>query len=80
MVGRLRWITPLADADVSVGATAIEFTIPDGTMIDMSGQDEYAPSRCLVVTEKGRNNIDDPLASGQVRYSTLQEDNEVELH
>ena len=64
-----------ADADVSVGATA-EFTIPKGTMISMSGQDD-APSTILVVTEKGRNNLDGPLASGQV--INLEEDNEVEL-
>ena len=64
-----------ADADVSVGATA-EFTIPDGTMISMSGQDD-APSTILVVTEKGRNNLTGPLASGQVL--NLEEDNEVEL-
>ena len=64
-----------ADADVSVGATA-EFTIPDGTMISMSGQDD-TPSTILVVTEKGRNNLTGPLASGQV--INLEEDNEVEL-
>ena len=64
-----------ADADVSVGATA-EFTIPKGTMISMSGQDD-TPSTILVVTEKGRNNLDGPLASGQV--INLSEDNEVEL-
>ena len=64
-----------ADADVSVGATA-EFTIPDGTMISMSGQDD-TPSTILVVTEKGRNNLTGPLASGQV--INLSEDNEVEL-
>ena len=64
-----------ADADVSVGATA-EFTIPKGTMISMSGQDD-TPSTILVVTEKGRNNLTGPLASGQV--INLSEDNEVEL-
>ena len=72
MAGRLRWITPLADADVSVGAS-IELTIPDGTTIDMSGQ-QKSPSTILVVTEKGRNNIDD---SGQVL--NLAKDNEVDL-
>ena len=64
-----------ADADVSVGATAT-FTIPKGTMISMSGQDD-TPSTILVVTEKGRNNLTGPLASGQV--INLSEDNEVEL-
>ena len=39
-----------ADADVTVGATAT-FTIPDGTTIDPSGQDD-TPSTILVVTEK----------------------------
>ena len=61
-----------ADADVSVGAS-IELTIPDGTAIDMSGQ-QKSPSTILVVTEKGRNNIDD---SGQVL--NLAKDNEVDL-
>ena len=61
-----------ADADVSVGAS-IELTIPDGTTIDMSGQ-QKSPSTILVVTEKGRNNIDD---SGQVL--NLAKDNEVDL-
>ena len=65
----------VADADVSVGATAT-FAIPDGTMISMSGQDD-TPSTILVVTEKGRNNLTGPLASGQV--INLSEDNEVEL-
>ena len=65
----------VADADVSVGATAT-FTIPDGTMISMSGQDD-TPSTILVVTEKGRNNLTGPDASGQV--VNLAEDNEVEL-
>ena len=64
-----------ADADVDVGATAT-FTIPDGTTIDPSGQDD-TPSTILVVTEKGRNNLDGPLASGQV--INLAEANEVEL-
>ena len=45
-----------ADADVSVGAKAV-FTIPDGTMIDPSGQDD-TPSTILVVTEQGRTNLD----------------------
>ena len=64
-----------ADADVSIGASAT-FTIPDGTMIDMSGQTGATdtPSTVLVVTEKGRNNIDD---SGQVL--NLAKDNEVDL-
>ena len=64
-----------ADADVDVGATAT-FTIPDGTTIDPSGQNE-TPSTILVVTEKGRNNLTGADASGQV--VNLAEDNEVEL-
>ena len=52
----------VADADVSVGPT-IMFTIPDGTKIMPSAQNEK-PSTLLVVTEIGRNNI--PAASGQV--------------
>ena len=50
-----------ADADVSVGAS-IKFTIPEGTKIDPSGQND-TPSTILVVTEAGRNNID---GTGQV--------------
>ena len=50
-----------ADADVSVGAS-IKFTIPEGTKIDPSGQND-TPSTVLVVTEAGRNNID---GTGQV--------------
>ena len=50
-----------ADADVSVGAS-IKFTIPEGTKIDPSGQND-TPSTILVVTEAGRNNVD---GSGQV--------------
>ena len=64
-----------ADADVSVGATAT-FTIPADTKISPSAQDD-TPSTILVVTEKGRNNLTGPLASGQV--INLSEDNEVEL-
>ena len=45
-----------ADADVSVGAS-IKFTIPEGTKIDPSGQND-TPSTILVVTEAGRNNVD----------------------
>ena len=63
------------DADVSVGATAT-FTIPADTKISPSAQDD-TPSTILVVTEKGRNNLTGPLASGQV--INLSEDNEVEL-
>ena len=66
-----------ADADVSVGAS-IELTIPDGTAIAPSEQHDPSgdntPSTILVVTEKGRNNIDD---SGQVL--NLAKDNEVDL-
>ena len=61
-----------ADADVSIGATAT-FTISDGTTIDMSGQ-QIAPSTILVVTEAGRNNVED---SGQVL--DLMKSNEVDL-
>ena len=50
-----------ADADVSVGAS-IKFTIPEGTKIDPSGQND-TPSTVLVVSERGRNNVD---GSGQV--------------
>ena len=64
-----------ADADVSIGASA-KFTIPDGTTVDMSGQTDATktPSTILVVTEKGRNNID---VSGQV--VNLAKDNEIDL-
>ena len=61
-----------ADADVSIGATAT-FTISDGTTIDPSGQQDSA-STILVVTEQGRNNVED---SGQVL--NLLKDNEVDL-
>ena len=61
-----------ADADVSIGATAT-FTIADGTTIDMSGQ-QKSPSTILVVTEAGRNNVED---SGQVL--DLMKSNEVDL-
>ena len=53
-----------ADADVSVGAKAV-FTIPEGTRIDPSGQND-TPSTVLVVTEQGRNNLDGAMAAGQV--------------
>ena len=54
-----------ADADVSVGSKAV-FTIPEGTKIDPSGQDA-TPSTILVVTEQGRNNIDDGAkGAGQI--------------
>ena len=45
-----------ADADVSVGSKAV-FTIPEGTMIDPSGQ-HATTSTILVVTEQGRHNLD----------------------
>ena len=61
-----------ADADVSIGATA-KFTIADGTTIDPSGQQD-TPSTILVVTEAGRNNVED---SGQVL--DLMKSNEVDL-
>ena len=54
-----------ADADVSVGSKAV-FTIPEGTQIDSSGQSD-TPSTILVVTEQGRNNIDDgSKGAGQI--------------
>ena len=61
-----------ADADVSIGASAT-FTISDGTTIDPSGQQDSA-STILVVTEQGRNNVED---SGQVL--NLLKANEVDL-
>ena len=69
-----------ADADVSVGATAT-FTIPDGTTIAPSERHDLigdnTPSTILVVTEEGRNNLDDPAAAGQV--VNLWEANDIEL-
>ena len=53
-----------ADADVSVGSKAV-FTIPEGTRIDPSGQND-TPSTLLVVTEQGRNNLDGAMAAGQI--------------
>ena len=53
-----------ADADVSVGVKAV-FTIPEGTRIDPSGQND-TPSTILVVTEQGRNNLTGARANGQV--------------
>ena len=61
-----------ADADVSIGASA-KFTIADGTTVDASGQ-QKSPSTILVVTEAGRNNVED---SGQVL--DLMKSNEVDL-
>ena len=52
------------DADVSVGSK-ITFTIPEGTRIDPSGQND-TPSTVLVVTEQGRTNLDGWMADGQV--------------
>ena len=69
-----------ADADVSVGATAT-FTIPDGTTIAPSERHDPigvdTPSTILVVTEAGRNSLDDPSAAGQV--VNLWEANDIEL-
>ena len=65
-----------ADADVSVGSKAV-FTIPEGTMIDPSGQDD-TPSTILVVTEQGRNNIDDG-AKGAGQILNLWTDQQTEL-
>ena len=53
-----------ADADVSVGVS-IELTIPEGTKIDPSGQND-TPSTILVVTEQGRNNLSGASAASQV--------------
>ena len=54
-----------ADADVSVGAKVV-FTIPEGTRIDPSGQND-TPSTLLIVTEQGRNNIDEGAkGAGQI--------------
>ena len=64
-----------ADADVSVGAKAV-FTIPEGTRIDPSGQND-SPSTVLVVTDSGRNNLDGAMADGQI--VNLWVDQQVEL-
>ena len=64
-----------ADADVSVGAKAV-FTIPEGTRIDPSGQND-TPSTVLVVTEQGRNNLTGAMADGQV--VNLWTDQQLEL-
>ena len=64
-----------ADADVSVGARA-KFTIPEGTRIDPSGQND-TPSTVLVVTEQGRNNLTGAMADGQV--VNLWTDQQLEL-
>ena len=64
-----------ADADVSVGAS-IKFTIPEGTKVSPSGQDD-TPSTILVVTEAGRNNLTGAKASGQVL--NLWTENQTEL-
>ena len=63
-----------ADADVSVSSAT--FTIPDGTTIAPSAQND-TPSTILVVTERGRNNLTGAMASGQV--INLAVDNETEL-
>ena len=64
-----------ADADVSVGGNAV-FTIPEGTRIDPSGQND-TPSTVLIVTDRGRNNLDGTMAEGQV--VNLWVDQQVEL-
>ena len=66
----------VADADVSVGAT-VKFTIPEGTKIDPSGQDD-TPSTVLVVSEPGRNNIDDGV-KGAGQILNLWTDQQTEL-
>ena len=65
----------IADTDVSVSSGA-KFTIPKGTTIDPSAQDD-TPSTILVVTETGRNNLTGPKASGQI--VNLAVDNEIDL-
>ena len=65
----------IADADVSVSSGA-KFTIPNGTTIDPSAQDD-TPSTILVVTETGRNNLTGAKASGQI--VNLAVDNEIDL-
>ena len=65
-----------ADADVSVGAKAV-FTIPEGTKIDPSGQSD-TPSTILVVTEQGRNNLDEG-AKGAGQILNLWTDQQIEL-
>ena len=64
-----------ADTDISVGAKAV-FTIPEGTRIDPSGQND-SPSTILVATDTGRNNLDGAKAGGQV--VNLWVDRQVEL-
>jgi len=63
-----------ATADPDVSISSAKFTIPDGTMINRSRQ-ITSPSTVLIVTERGRNNID--TASNQV--INLKVDNEVDL-
>ena len=63
------------DTDVSVGAKA-KFTIPEGTRIDPSGQHD-TPSTVLIVTDRGRNNLDGKMADGQI--VNLWVDQQVEL-
>ena len=53
-----------ADADVSVGSKAT-FTIPEGTRINPSGQND-TPSTVLIVTDSGRNNLNGSMADNQV--------------
>ena len=65
-----------ADADVSVGGS-ITFTIPEGTKIHPSGQND-TPSTILVVTERGRNNIDNG-AMGEGQIINLWTDQQTEL-
>ena len=63
-----------ADADVAV--SSITLTIPEGTKIDSSGQND-TPSTILVVTEQGRNNLSGASAAGQVL--NLWDSNQTEL-
>ena len=63
------------DTDVSVGAKAV-FTISEGTRIDPSGQND-TPSTVLIVTDRGRNNLDGKMADGQI--VNLWVDQQVEL-
>ena len=68
----------VADTDVSVGASA-KFTIPDGTTIDASAQND-TPSTILVVTERGRNSFDSlPGTMGRDQIINLATANEIDL-
>ena len=67
----------VADAGMCLSVRTVKFTIPEGTMIDPSGQDA-TPSTLLVVTEPGRNNIDDGV-KGAGQILNLWTDQQTEL-